>query len=232
MIRKYERLHALFNRLGLRILKDGHHSDLVSSLRWIRRTYGIELGTLLDIGAHDGAWSRSFVSRFPTTKPFLIEANRIHTPKLEATGFPFCIATISDKVSSRDFFGIGGTGDSMYVENTSFYKNITPTRVQTITLDGLLEQRDWPYPDLIKIDTQGSELEVNEGASRALKQAPLLLVEHSLLEYNHGAPTFSEVSNALGQRSFSPWGAVEFHQHNQRLIQIDLLWINDEIIDS
>ena len=110
MIRRYERLNTLFRKFGVRLLRDDHHSDLVSSLRWIQRTYGLEVHTLLDVGAHDGSWSRSFVSSFPDTKPYPVEANSIHVPGLEATGLPHYIAAVPIEKAPASFTAWEGRG--------------------------------------------------------------------------------------------------------------------------
>ena len=61
-----------------------------------------------------------------------------------------------------------------------------------MTLDKVIDNNNWPLPDLIKIDAQGSELDILEGGSKILSNAKYLIVELQHIEYNDNAPLFEE----------------------------------------
>jgi hypothetical protein len=52
--------------------------------------------------------------------------------------------------------------------------------------------REFPLPDLVKIDVQGSEQDVIQGGIKTLANANHLIVEMQKVEYNKGAPLVSE----------------------------------------
>jgi FkbM family methyltransferase len=58
--------------------------------------------------------------------------------------------------------------------------------VRGVSLDRLLEERGVGAIDLLKIDTEGSELAVLRSAERALKETKAVLVEMSILRENSG----------------------------------------------
>ena len=83
------------------------------------------------------------------------------------------------------FFG----GNSIYKENNDkIFPEYNYTMKATKTLDTILKDKDFPLPDLIKIDAQGSELDILKGASNALSHARYLIVELQSVHYNRDAP--------------------------------------------
>ena len=50
----------------------------------------------------------------------------------------------------------------------------------------------YPQPDLIKIDTQGSELDILKGAENTIKGVKHLIVELQHVQYNIGAKLVDE----------------------------------------
>jgi len=59
-------------------------------------------------------------------------------------------------------------------------------------LDELIDKHNLPIPDFIKLDTQGSELDILKGATKIVGKTPLIFTEMPIIEYNKGAPKFSE----------------------------------------
>lgn len=56
------------------------------------------------------------------------------------------------------------------------------------TLDSVRAERDFPFPDLVKIDVQGAETDVIKGALETFRHAQVLIVEMQHMNYNDGAP--------------------------------------------
>jgi FkbM family methyltransferase len=76
---------------------------------------------------------------------------------------------------------------------------------------------------LIKIDTQGYELEVLKGATDLLPQTAGLQIELSLAPLYEGAPTFVEMMQYLQAAGFEPFGMVPVFRdiRTGRLLQVD-----------
>jgi FkbM family methyltransferase len=79
---------------------------------------------------------------------------------------------------------------------------------------------------LLKVDTQGSELAVLEGAAAALERTELLEVELSLVPLYDGAPDWMEVCSWLRRRGFTPvWVTPGFaDERSGRLLQVDAIF--------
>lgn len=85
-------------------------------------------------------------------------------------------------------------GNSYYRENDEFSpaaKDIyTKENQQTRhlrTVDSLIKDNNLPYPDFVKIDTQGSEVDILKGMTECLKHVKHLIIELQHVEYNIGA---------------------------------------------
>jgi FkbM family methyltransferase len=192
---------------------------------------GIELNTIYDIGANKGSWTREINAHFPSKFDFILcEANIAHKPDLEKTGFHFYNVLLSDQHVKTEFFSVDGTGDSIFREMTDRYKEVKPVVLETSTLDSLIKEHELPYPDLIKLDTQGSELFILKGSIDAIKSVKFIVIECSIVPYNSGAPSFSELVDFLKAKNFQPYAITEFHKDNKRLFQIDIIFVSDSII--
>ena len=71
-----------------------------------------------------------------------------------------------------------------------YYKLSRRKNRKTSKLDTIIKERNYPLPDLIKIDTQGSELDILNGSSEALKNIKYLIVELQHIQYNKNAKFF------------------------------------------
>jgi FkbM family methyltransferase len=86
---------------------------------------------------------------------------------------------------------------------------------------------------LIKIDTQGYELEVLHGATNLLPRAVAIQLEMSLVPLYEGAPAFVDVISFMQSLGFELFGLVPGFkdQNNGRLLQADGFFVRDQGID-
>lgn len=85
---------------------------------------------------------------------------------------------------------------------------ITPAgteEVRLTTLDGWLAGSPFDAVHVLKLDTQGSELGVLEGAEAALRDVRVLEVEVEFNEIYEGQPLFGDVDRFLRARGFVLW---------------------------
>lgn len=77
--------------------------------------------------------------------------------------------------------------------------------VRTTTLDTWCDENDVTVVDMIKLDTQGSELGVLQGAERTLAHVQLLEIEVEFNPIYEGQPLFGDVDAYLRARGFVLW---------------------------
>ena len=70
-----------------------------------------------------------------------------------------------------------------------------------------MRSKGFKIPQLIKIDTQGSELDIVRGASDFIDKVYFLYPECPLTKYNEGSPSFEEYIDFLKSNGFVPSGS-------------------------
>lgn len=188
------------------------------------RRVGLQSNVVFDIGARHGYWSE-YLSRHLNAEFILFEANEEHAGRLKARGFRFFTGVLSDCERDVKWFGKGGTGDSYYRENTSIYEDVAPVIKRASTLDQQIEQNSLPLPDVIKLDTQGSEIDIMKGAIKAMGHATFVYIECALVDYNEGAPQLTEMLAYMKSQNFLPCDVCEEHRKGGALVQIDVLFV-------
>jgi FkbM family methyltransferase len=187
--------------------------------------------TMLDIGAHVGTFTQDFLGVFPDCVPTLIEPNPFCLADLNKLGFEQHAVAASNEPGFAEMFlsreWLQSTGASLYRENTAFFRDevIVKRQVEKARLDDLFRGRRF---DFVKIDTQGSELDVILGGPEILGQADYILVEVSLVEYNIGGARAEAVFATLADLGFHCTEVTDFHRlagvHNGNLLQMDFLF--------
>ena len=109
-------------------------------------------------------------------------------------------------------------GNSVYRENptlsplaSSIFTDNHIVKKKTITLDTLVGMYNLPKPDLIKMDVQGSELDILRGATKTLESCTDLILELQTKDYNMGAPQATTVIEYLKTIGFTLVGNSPFN---------------------
>ena len=139
---------------------------------------GVGVNIVYDIGAFRGEWSEYLNNTSLNGREFfLFEANEENESYLKKLNYKYFIEVLSDKEKNVEFYSQISSGDSYFVEQTSVYKNNCKPKIKkTSTIDDVIKKNNLPLPDLIKIDTQGSELEILEGARKSISNCSLITV--------------------------------------------------------
>jgi len=199
------------------------------SLESIKKYF--EPKSILDIGANVGQFYNEIKNIFPNSYYYLVEGSESCEVVLETFNVDYSICLLSDSEKEVDLYIRKNepicTGNSIYRENTSFYDDdqIIVEKKQTKTLSNLLNNQTF---DLIKIDVQGSEIDIINGGLDIIKEAKGILMEVSLMEYNQNAPTKEFVYEYMDNLGFKPVELIGNINHplTYELIQQDILFLN------
>lgn len=85
-------------------------------------------------------------------------------------------------------------------------KEVGQTKVELTTLDKWAKKQGVDVVDYIKIDTQGSELNILKGAKKLLKTIRFIEIEVEFNQLYEGQPIFSEIDLFLRRFGFELWG--------------------------
>ena len=121
------------------------------------------------------------------------------------------------------------TGSSIYPENVAEHK-FEKVKLKSKKLSDVVESKNY---DLIKLDTQGSELDIINGSKSIFENTKYLMIEAQTLEYNLGAPLFDFTYKYLKDLSFKLEHIYNFESqtftniNTTFNISFDMLWINE-----
>lgn len=197
---------------------------------------------ILDIGAHIGSYVDLFKMAFPEATIYAIEPDPLSYRFLSSKSCEAIQELVSD-ISGKEviFYTKPGcpTGASYMREiyGGHYEQDNLELHIKTISLDDLVEKYRIPKIDLIKIDTQGSELDIFRGAKRVLSKynPKFISMECNIVEYNSGAPLIDEQIGFMRELGYHILDITETHFIADRLVQVDFLFMNDQykkVLDS
>jgi FkbM family methyltransferase len=189
---------------------------------------GLNINTVYDIGACKGVWSSSIKNTTLYDSEFILfEANPVYKTILEQTGFKFFNTVLSNPGrTSVKFYNGSDTGDSYYKESTKWYDSKSYVDLPCTTLDDIVLSNNLPKPDFIKIDTQGSELDILSGSSSVIQDVKLIYCECPIIQYNLGSPNIQDYLEFFKKINFVPVAVLEHHYLENILVQIDIMFMN------
>ncbi|NEU06773.1 FkbM family methyltransferase [Flavihumibacter sp. R14] len=194
---------------------------------------GFEVQVVLDIGAYEGNWAKDFKKIYPSANILMIEGQTTKEKFLvdlsrKISGLDYKIALLGAYEQPVDF-NVYETASSILKEHHS-----TEAIVEQRTLsclDKLLENTNYSKPDLIKIDTQGYELEILKGGEKILSGAKAVLLEVSLIDIYQEVPLVADVIEFMRNRNFVLFDICSFIYRplDQVLYQSDFLFVKKEL---
>jgi FkbM family methyltransferase len=227
-------INSILQNFGLSITRNSSRADLPSLIRRLQ-SYGIELNVVYDIGAYKGLWSKALAAKLSkNVKFFLFEPNEEHNTSLNAAGFPYFNVLLSNSSEVRPFYGSSTSGDSYYPEVSPSGAAPMVRILPSVTLDSLVfgSKQNLPIPDLVKIDTQGSELDILEGAREVLMHCSVVILECPIVKYNQGAPDIQKYLDFMFQKNFVPVAVVEIHVLREVFVQIDIAFLSKKVFNE
>ena len=159
---------------------------------------GLQPKVIYDIGACVLHWTDRVKTIWPESEIIVFEAADVHEFLYQEAGVKYHIGVLSSESGKEvDFYQNDQApgGNSYYRENPEIqpaaahlYAEKYLRKLKTITLDAIVSLKQYPVPDLIKMDVQGAELDVLKGAQETIKTAKHIILELQVVEYNKGAP--------------------------------------------
>jgi FkbM family methyltransferase len=193
---------------------------------------------LVDIGAHDGLYSRYAAEYFSLERTILIEplpekAEVLSTLKLP--GKEVIVAALADRVGTAQFT-INATQQASSIKriNTNLgieygldFTEKNAITVELTTLDEVFDSLNLERVDLVKVDVQGAERELLLGAPRSLPRIHFLQIELLFADHYADAADFCELYQMLQTVGFHLARLKDFsHGTTGTLLQCDGVFVN------
>ncbi len=172
--------------------------------------YGYSPKVIYDIGASNGSWSREIAEIFPDADFHLFEPLSGHSPKYDE-GMRATLATHAKFTLHSIALGNESGGATMHVTEDSVGSSLHPMpssmakriEVPCWRLDEYAAKCALPAPNVVKMDVQGFEAFVLEGAGSLIDGADLLFLETWLTRgYGPNTPLLTELVQALSPLGF------------------------------
>jgi FkbM family methyltransferase len=236
-------LRNVGRKFGLEIRLNGVNSR--EDLRFVHFLEMHNINTVLDVGANKGQFATElfkagFKGRVISFEP-LPEAHAELMKAAAAYGDNWVVGpriALSNKAGTARFFVTEANTSSSLLEPLDSFVEATPIvrvdehiEVETERLDSLSDQFDLGNTrTLLKLDVQGSETKVLEGAPETLKQLHGVLIELSFASLYDGQSSALGVQQSMADLGFDIWDIWRGYHNPQtfRLNQVDALFFRAE----
>jgi len=120
-------------------------------------------------------------------------------------------------------------GSSQYKEAMGAVADGYEITVPIIRIDDIIEEKQLNGSTLIKVDAQGAELEVLNGAKKALLETEVVVLEVSMFEFLKGAPQFFDVVLYMKNQGFVAYDIIKGWNRplDNALGQIDIIFVKE-----
>ena len=188
----------------------------------------------LDIGAYQGTWTLDLKGIFPATAILMLEGQSekeeaLKKLKEQFSDVDYRIALLGAQESSVTFQKYE-TASSVLTEHHA--TGATTETIKLQLLDKLVEKTPFENPDLIKIDTQGYELEILKGGEKTLLSAEFVLLEVSMLDIYKNGPLVADVIAFMNARGFVLYDICSLMRRplDKALFQSDFLFAKENSV--
>lgn len=238
-----ETIILVLQKMGYKLLRSAVYEELIKTGNKPKNEYGkfnlleaffINLRELnfqplviYDIGAHKGTWSKQCLRFFPVASYFLFEPQQELMEDIRKN--------VGEGPNIRIYsLGIGDTDTTLNFtlhnrkDSRSFkYSNVEADRfgykqipLPIARLDTLIEKEQLPVPDILKIDAEGLDIKVINGAGKYLNGVEVILVEVGVMNKNIPNSVRNMV-NLLDEKGFLLFDITEMN----RPFKNKVLWL-------
>lgn len=208
-------------------LSIGFH-DMQSRLENMKRAGFICTGAV-DVGAYVGEWAETahacFLCPVIAVEP---QPDKQETLNQLATRLPIAIepVALSTEVGSMNF-RLEESNSRLALSSDRDHPPDAIVRVDR--LDNLLDRHPNQAPNLLKVDVQGSELQVLTGAGTKLRQFEVVILEVSVIRIGE-ASVFSEVIDFMRSNGFRLYDFLPMYYRplDGALWQGDAFFVSDD----
>jgi FkbM family methyltransferase len=212
-------------------LSPGH----VDSLELLDLVEPMGIGVIYDVGANVGTWTLLARAVLPGAEIHAFEPMEKHR-----NGFGANVAGLERVALHGIALGAENKPAVLHVMDFSDASSVLPSAeanrlhfgtveveqapIQLHRLDDYRAAQQLPWPDLIKLDVQGYELEALKGGIDCLKSAKAVLAEVSFVEFYEGQPLFDDVVRFMADMGFRLHAVSATTPVGKPLLQTDVLF--------
>ena len=226
-----------FSKLGLTIAKKGANVNnkdfLLFNFYQTLKAFQFEPKHIVDVGANHGTWTREALNYFPNAYYSLVE------PQYWLKDSIADILSSNNKVIFHPF-GAGETEGSFqftihdrddscsfkYTEEEALAKGFKQLTLPVVTLNTLLSETELPVPDIIKIDAEGLDIQVLNGASNYFGKTEIFMVEAGVVNKSFNN-SFLKIMNYMDEKGYRLFEITDLNRpyHPKVLWLVELVFV-------
>jgi len=183
---------------------------------------------VIDIGV---AWGTpDLYEAFPDSKFYLVEPLKEFEPVLKRLKSAYDVEYVLAAAGAAQ----GEVTLNVHADprqTSSLFRAAVDHRVvPVLTLDNMFADREMLPPVLLKIDTEGQELLVLQGAVDTVRKIDLVILETRLISYVDGLPEFGDVMEYMTRENFSLYDILDggYRPLDRALEIVDLVFVRKD----
>tara|TARA_B100000029_G_scaffold413419_1_gene416416 strand:- start:1359 stop:2105 length:747 start_codon:yes stop_codon:yes gene_type:complete len=181
---------------------------------------GYKPKSIFDVGANRGEWSNNLKEIFKDANFFLFEPQIEMEPFLKRftdnnPGSEYFLLALGEKEKVEEI-GIwpGYYGTTFLHQNLDLEKR----EINVQSINNLIQNNRIPIPDVLKMDVQGFEMNILNGATQCFKHTEIIILETYLYSFLHNQPIFSEIVNFMYDNGYVIFDFEPFNRHKKTKI--------------
>lgn len=196
------------------------------------KNLGFDPKHIVDVGANRGTWTRNALQYFPDAHYTMFEpqaylsasfSDLLKNPKIKfyAKGAGPCSGMMDLTTSERD-----DSFSFSFSKEEAQARGRTQVKAPVVALDEFLPTLSLPQPDLVKIDAEGWDLEVLQGAENTIGNAQVVLMEAAVMSKAF-TNSVAKTTQAMGDRGFCVFDITDLNrtQKHNALWLIELAFV-------
>jgi len=193
---------------------------------------------ILDIGANSGQTINGFKAKFPESTIYAFEPgietfNRLEQLYRDTANVHLYNIALGSEKSRLTFHDNEHSVMSSFLENGTkihFGEVIGTREIELTTVDDFCMTHNISKIDVLKIDTQGFDLEVLKGAIGILPNISIILTEITIYPLYENLPEFDEVLKYLRENGFKFAKLYDANYRNEVLAWADFMFVNNKLV--
>lgn len=194
---------------------------------------GFRPATVIDVGVADGTFE--LYKAFPESRLLLIEPLKEFETELKSilsshTGlYVLAAAGAESKDIVINVHPDHLHGSSTYKETMGIRADGYERGIRMVTVDEVIAKEELSGPFFLKVDVQGAELDVLDGARATLADTEAVALEVSMFELMKGAPQFHDVVAYMREHGFVAFELVPALNRplDNALAQVDMVFVKE-----
>lgn len=198
----------------------------------IIKNIGMEPDLIIDVGAARGNWTLDMLNLYPESKYLMfdpLQENELALKRISES-YPkvkyHCCAL--GEIQGELEFNVHSNQSSKYSSEWGGQKRIVPLK----TLDSFFTTESDKNNVYLKMDVQGSELDVLAGAEKIINYCKIVQAEVFFRKVYDGAPVAHEIIKYFAEKGFRIFNIVDAIKRHKdgALLQADIFFVSDDIL--